>query len=40
MTDDGFLKMPSGMFNRLNVTQDVLMKLDEMEEVEYGLFES
>ncbi len=40
MTDDGFIKMPSGMFNRLSVTKDVLEKLEEIEEVEYGLFES
>ncbi|MFN0030815.1 MAG: DNA polymerase III subunit alpha [Flavobacteriales bacterium] len=40
MTDDGFLKMPAGMFQKLNVTNKVIEKLDEMEEVEYGLFES
>ncbi len=40
MSDDGFIKMPSNMFNKLSVTKDVLEKLQAIDEVEFGLFES
>jgi hypothetical protein len=39
-TEEGFLKMPSGLFNRLSITNEVLTKLNAIDEIEYALFEN
>jgi DNA polymerase-3 subunit alpha len=39
-TEDGFLKMPSGLFNRLSITNEVMTKLNAIDEIEYALFEN
>jgi DNA polymerase-3 subunit alpha len=39
-TEDGFLKMPSGVFNKIALTSDVLDKLNAIDELEYALFEN
>ena len=39
-TEEGSLKMPSGVFNRIGVTSEVMQRLNDLHEIQYAFSEN
>ncbi|MEN9638502.1 MAG: hypothetical protein RLZZ262_370, partial [Bacteroidota bacterium] len=39
-TEEGSLKMPSGVFNKINVTSEVMQRLNELHEIQFAFSEN